>query len=61
MTVRGKYRAWLSASLHASTLAGLVLIAACWLVATFVSSVEHDKTLEGALKQSDALVRCGLP
>ena len=57
MTVRGKYRAWLSASLHASTLAGLVLIAACWLVATFVSSVEHDKTLEGALKQSDALVR----
>ena len=57
MTVRGNYKAWLSASSHASTLAGLVLIAACWLVAAFVSSVEHDKTMEGALKQSDAMVR----
>jgi diguanylate cyclase (GGDEF)-like protein len=57
MTVRGKYKAWLSASLHASTLVGLVLIVACWLVAAFVSSIERDKTMEGALKQSDALVR----
>ena len=57
MTVRGKYKPWLSPSLHATTFAGAVLIAACWLVVGFVSSVERDKAMEGALKQSDALVR----
>jgi diguanylate cyclase (GGDEF)-like protein/PAS domain S-box-containing protein len=57
MTTHGKYRAWLRASLHSAAFAGLILIAACWIVAAFVSSVEREKAMEGALKQSDGLVR----
>ncbi|MGA2292977.1 PAS-domain containing protein, partial [Bradyrhizobium sp.] len=38
-------------------MAGLILIAACWLVAAFVSSVEREKTIEGMVKQSDGMVR----
>jgi diguanylate cyclase (GGDEF)-like protein/PAS domain S-box-containing protein len=57
MIIGRKCQAWLRASLHAATFAGLILIAACWLVAAFVSSVEHEKTIEGMLKQSDGMVR----
>jgi diguanylate cyclase (GGDEF)-like protein len=57
MTVYGKCKIWLAASLHSATMAGVILIAACWFVVGFVLSVEHEKTLEGALKQSDGLVR----
>jgi diguanylate cyclase (GGDEF)-like protein/PAS domain S-box-containing protein len=57
MTVYGKCKIWLGASLHSATMASLILIAACWFVVAFVLSVERDKTIEGALKQSDGLVR----
>jgi diguanylate cyclase (GGDEF)-like protein len=57
MTFRSKCRVWLRASTQSASLAGLVLIAVSWLVAAFVSSVEYEKTMEGALKQSDGLVR----
>jgi diguanylate cyclase (GGDEF)-like protein/PAS domain S-box-containing protein len=57
MTVHGKCKVWLGASLHSATVAGLILLAACWFVVAFVLSVEHEKTIEGALKQSDGLVR----
>ena len=57
MTVYGKCKVWLAASLHSVTLAGVILIEACWFVVAFVLTVERDKTIEGALKQSDGLVR----
>jgi diguanylate cyclase (GGDEF)-like protein/PAS domain S-box-containing protein len=57
MTIGSKYQAWLRASLHTATFAGLILIAACWLVAAFVSSVEHEQAIEGMVKQSDGMVR----
>jgi diguanylate cyclase (GGDEF)-like protein/PAS domain S-box-containing protein len=57
MTVHGKCKAWLGASVRPATMAGVMLIAACWFVVAFVLSVEHEKTIEGALKQSDGLVR----
>ncbi len=40
-----------------ATMAGVILIAACWFVVAFVLSAEHAKTMGGALKQSDGLVR----
>ncbi len=57
MSFRRKCLRWLRASLHSASFAGLILIAACWFVVAFVSSVEREKTIEGALKQSDGLVR----
>src|SRR5271169_2063774 len=57
MTWRGKFLAWLRASLHPASFAGLILIAASWFVVAFVSSVEREKVVEGAAKQSDSLVR----
>ena len=57
MTLRGKSLAWLRASLHSASFAGLILIAASWFVMAFVSSVEREKAIEGAVKQSDSLVR----
>jgi diguanylate cyclase (GGDEF)-like protein len=57
MTVRGKFLAWLRASLHPASFAGLILIAASWFVVTFVSSIEREKAIEGAVKQSDSMVR----
>jgi diguanylate cyclase (GGDEF)-like protein len=57
MTFRGKCQMWLRASLHPASFAGLILIAACWFVVAFVSSIEHEKTIEGALKHSEGLVR----
>jgi diguanylate cyclase (GGDEF)-like protein/PAS domain S-box-containing protein len=53
----GKCQAWLRASLHAATLAGLILIAACWGIAAFVTYVEHEKAIEGMHRQSDDMVR----
>ena len=57
MSFRGKCLMWLRASLHSASFAGLILIAACWFVAAFVSSIEHEKAIEGALKQTEGLVR----
>jgi diguanylate cyclase (GGDEF)-like protein/PAS domain S-box-containing protein len=57
MTISSKYQAWLRASLHTATLAGLILIAACWLIAVFVSSLEREKAIESMVKQSDSTVR----
>ncbi|MGO8914061.1 MAG: PAS-domain containing protein [Bradyrhizobium sp.] len=57
MSFRGKCLIWLRASLHSASFAGLILIAACWFVVAFVSSVEHEKAMEGALKQTNSLVR----
>jgi diguanylate cyclase (GGDEF)-like protein len=57
MTWRGKFLAGLRASLHPASFAGLILIAASWFVVAFVSSLERDKAIEGAVKQSDSLVR----
>ena len=57
MTFRGKCQMWLRASLHSASFAGLILIAACWFVVAFVSSIEHEKAIEGALKHTEGLVR----
>ncbi|WP_424600887.1 bifunctional diguanylate cyclase/phosphodiesterase [Bradyrhizobium sp.] len=57
MSFRGKCLKWLRASLHSTSFAGLILIAACWFVVAFVSSLEREKAIEGALKQSGGLVR----
>ena len=57
MIVRGKWLLWMRAFLHSAAIAGLVLIAASWFVAAYISSVEHEKAVEEAMKQSDSLVR----
>ena len=57
MGLRGKFLVWLRASLHSASIAGLILIAASWFVVAFVSSLEREKAIEGAIKQSDSLVR----
>jgi diguanylate cyclase (GGDEF)-like protein len=57
MSWRGKFLAGLQASLHLASFAGLILIAASWFVVAFVSSLERNKAIEAALKQSDSLVR----
>jgi diguanylate cyclase (GGDEF)-like protein len=48
---------WLRASLQPATLLGLIMIAACWVAVAFVMSVEHGKTLEASIQQSESLVR----
>jgi len=57
MTLRRKLLAWLRTFLHSTAFAGLILIAASWFVAAFVASVEREKAIDGAMKQSDSLVR----
>ena len=57
MIVRGKWLLWMRAFLHSAAIAGLVLIAASWFVAAYISSVEREKAVEEAVKQSDSLVR----
>ena len=57
MNLRGKLRVWLRTFLHSTVFAGVVLIAASWFVAAFVSSIEREKTIDGATKQADSLVR----
>jgi diguanylate cyclase (GGDEF)-like protein len=57
MNVRRGYDLWLRASLQPGTVFGLAMIAACWISMTFVTSIERDKVLEGAIQQSDNLVR----
>jgi diguanylate cyclase (GGDEF)-like protein len=57
MIVRGKWLLWMRAFLHSAAIAGLVLIAASWFVAAYISSVEREKAIEEAMKQSDSLVR----
>src|SRR5579872_2359287 len=51
------FLSWLRSLLHSAAFAGLILIAASWFVVTFVSSVEREKALDSAMKQSDGLVR----
>src|SRR5580698_679908 len=57
MIVRGKWLLWMRAFLHSAAIAGLILIAASWFVAAYISSVEREKAVEEAMKQSDSLVR----
>ena len=57
MIVRGKWLLWMRAFLHSAAIAGLVLIAASWFVAAYISSVERQKAVDEAMKQSDSLVR----
>jgi diguanylate cyclase (GGDEF)-like protein len=57
MISRGKLLVWLRAFLHPAALAGLVLIAASWFVAAYISSVEREKAVDAAMRQSDSLVR----
>ena len=57
MIVRGKWLLWMRAFLHSAAIAGLVLIAASWFVAAYISSVEREKAIVEAMKQSDSLVR----
>ena len=57
MIVRGKWLLWMRAFLHSAAIAGLVLIAASWFVAAYISSVEREKAVEEAMKQSESLVR----
>ena len=48
---------WLRASLQPAALFGVVMIAACWLIVVFLMWVEREKTIEGAIQQSESLVR----
>jgi len=57
MIVRGKWLLWMRAFLHSAAIAGLILIVASWLVAFYISSIEREKAVEAATKQSDSLVR----
>jgi len=56
MTLRGLEK-WLSASLQPATVFGLAMIAACWIGLALLLSIERDKVVEGAIQQSDNLVR----
>jgi len=42
MIVRGKWLLWMRAFLHSAAIAGVVLIAASWFVAAYISSVERE-------------------
>src|SRR5262249_42672806 len=57
MMARGKSLLWMRAFLHPAAIAGVVLIVASWSVAAYISSVEREKAVEEAMKQSDSLVR----
>ena len=57
MRLRRIFYRWLRASLQPTTLFGLMMIAACWIAVTFLMSIERGKTLEGAIQQSESLVR----
>src|SRR5579859_666846 len=57
MTARGKWLLWMRAFLQPAAIAGVVLIAASWFVTAYISSVEHQKAVDEAMKQSDSLVR----
>src|SRR5277367_2870171 len=57
MSFRRGFVTWLRASLQPATLFGLALIAACWIGLTFLMSIERAKVVEGAIQQSDNLVR----
>ena len=57
MTLRGKLLLWMRAFLHSAAIAGFILIAASWFIVAFVSSIEREKAVEEAMKQSDTLVR----
>jgi diguanylate cyclase (GGDEF)-like protein len=57
MTLRGKLLVWLRAFLHSAAIAGLILIGASWFVTAYISSVEREKAVEEAMKQSNSLVR----
>jgi PAS domain-containing protein len=57
MIVRGKWLLWMRAFLHSAAVGGLVLIIASWFVAFYISSIEREKAIEEAMKQSDSLVR----
>jgi len=57
MIVPGKWLLWLRAFLHSAAIAGIVLIAASWFVVAYISSLEHEKAVEEALKQSESMVR----
>jgi diguanylate cyclase (GGDEF)-like protein len=56
MTI-AEYKDWLRASLRAANVAGLILITACWAIAAYVSSVEHDKAVEEKLRQTEDMLR----
>jgi diguanylate cyclase (GGDEF)-like protein len=51
------YNLWLRACLQPATLFGLIMVAACWIGVALVMSIERDKIVEGAIQQSDNLVR----
>ena len=57
MIVRGKWLLWLQALRHSAVIAGFILIAAAWFVAAYISSIEREKAVKEAMKQSDGLVR----
>src|SRR5262249_33756239 len=57
MNLRRGYDAWLRAALQPGTWFGLALIAVTWIGTAFMISTERDKILDGAILQSDNLVR----
>ncbi len=57
MSVRRGSHVWLRASLQPATSFGLGMIAACWIGMALVMSIERGKILEGAIQQSENLVR----
>ena len=54
MKVGSKRQAWLRASLHPATMAGLLLIVACWIAPLFVLSIARDMSIDGMIRRSDA-------
>jgi diguanylate cyclase (GGDEF)-like protein len=57
MNIHRGYDVWFRASLQPGTLFGLAMIVVCWIGMAFVMSIEREKVLEGAIHQSDNLVR----
>jgi diguanylate cyclase (GGDEF)-like protein len=57
MIRRGNWLFWLRAFLRSAAIAGIVLIAASWFIAIYISSIEREKAVEEALTQSDSLTR----
>src|ERR1700675_985018 len=57
MSVRRGYGGWVRASLQPGTLFALAMMRGCWTGMAYVMSIERDKVLEGAIQQSDNLVR----
>src|ERR1700742_3094712 len=57
MITHGRWLLWIRAFRQPAAIAGLVLIVASWFVAAYISSLEREKAVVEAMKQSDSMVR----